>query len=253
MTRQAIIIESSTVAGLKDLPGARKDTQNWTTYLCSEPGGAWELAEITVLNTPSWATLSHHLNLARSKDYVFIAFSGHGFHEKEKDETYICLNSDEDIPASSINPGNPRCTVVFDSCRGLYLLEKISVLAAVNRAPTLSEIYSRIRHKQLFESAVNSAEKGIIRLYSASLDESAAEDRLKGGYYSTQLISSCERWYEDEHPDGTEIFTVREAHAAAARIVTARFPQQNPQYDEGRRLYPFPLAIKASFPLAVKP
>ncbi len=39
--RVAIIIESSNVQGLADLPGARIDAANWRAFLMSDLGGAW--------------------------------------------------------------------------------------------------------------------------------------------------------------------------------------------------------------------
>ena len=52
--RFAIIIESSDVKGLRDLPGARQDAENWRSFLMSDLGGAWiDKVEICVVNKSS--------------------------------------------------------------------------------------------------------------------------------------------------------------------------------------------------------
>ena len=64
MKRKAILIESSNVVGLADLPGARVDVENWGRFLQSDLGGAWDSSEIRVLNKPFSTDLKKELDVS---------------------------------------------------------------------------------------------------------------------------------------------------------------------------------------------
>ena len=80
MKRQAILIESSQIVGQPDLPGAKVDVDNWSAFLQSDEGGAWRGDEIAIFRKPSWTALQARLALEATTDYVFVTFSGHGYH-----------------------------------------------------------------------------------------------------------------------------------------------------------------------------
>lgn len=243
-TRAAILIESSNVQGQRDLPGARLDVANWQRHLRSMHGGAWRESEITVLHKPGWATLKTILTKHADTNYVFITFSGHGDHlqGKDIDETRICLNENDDVLVTSVNPGNPRCTFVVDSCRGIVREEEIPRKA---EAVVLMEKQARDvgAYRQLFEAAVEQAERGTIRLYSCDLGESAGESSRSGGYFSTYLVDCSEAWYRGTEQGKRYYYPVSRACDCAAKETTKREPQQHPQYEGGRRTNHFPLAV----------
>ena len=125
LKRRAILIESSGVRGSDDLPGARADVKNFKQYLCSDTGGAWEDDEIRILNSPSWMDVLLELWVAKDFDYVFMTFSGHGYHlrnGRSLDDTVVCL-SDEDVRVRDMNPANPRCLFIIDACRKIITTE----------------------------------------------------------------------------------------------------------------------------------
>ena len=242
-TRAAILIESSDIKNEQDLPGARKDIENWKNFLISNQGGAWEYSEISVLHRPTLVQLKSILNSHRYKDYVFIAFSGHGYHiqNADIDETKICLNETEEPSVFSINPANDRCTFIIDACRGIINEQELrKSLFAEEMINKLS--LSRIVYRELFDKSVMRAEKGIIRLYSCSINESASESPL-GGTYSKFLIEVAQNWHEKTtHGDGN-LLLLNRAHDLAAKLTTKKTPQQHPEYQGGRRLFHFPIAV----------
>ena len=245
LTRAAILIESSNIPRESDLPGARLDVTNWRQHLCSDYGGAWDAAEITILNTPTWASLKGLLSQHSNTDYVFIIFSGHGYHVvgKDIDETRICLTGSDEIPVASVNPGNPRCTFVVDSCRGVVREEDLSVPKIAMESLMQKTASSRDAYRRTFDQAIQQCERGVIRLYSCDLEESAHESSRSGGYFSTFLMACCDNWHD--RTSERSYYPMDLAHRCAAGRTTGKVPQQHPQYEGGRRRKHFPLAVYA--------
>lgn len=246
MTRRAILIETSQLQDHPDLPGARIDVANWTAFLRSYEGGAWNDDEITTLSKPSWAVLQARLQLEKSTDYVFVTFSGHGYHPegKDNDETRICLNERDEIPVRQLSPDNPRCTVVIDACRqlvkGKALLEAFSVKEMVRSAA----FRDRLAYREVFDSAVAQAERGVIRLFSCSVEESANESPTSGGYYTDALLGCCSKWHDRAEKGKRLYYSVWPAHECAVANTTLRESRQHPEFNGGRRNKYFPLAVK---------
>lgn len=242
MNRIALLIEASQVLGLGDLPGARKDVEDLKFFLKSPLGGAWDENEIKILRTPTKSLLEINLSIAKSCDYVFIAFSGHGYHAKGKNinETRICLYGQQEISVNTLNCGSPKTTIVIDACREVHLIQED--LAATFAMDALSKrmLYAdRAAHKRLFDAAIAAAPMGAEYLYSCDLNEAAGESR-EGGYFTQALL----RIGENFNKKGC-VFTVDEAFRAGKYYVTAKAPQQRPVFEGGRRLTHFPFAVCA--------
>lgn len=246
MKRKAFLIESAQLQGQDDLPGARIDISNWKNYLLSDEGGAWEPEEIQTFSKPSRTALLARLAQESLTDYVFIAFSGHGFHIKGKDldESMICLNDTENVPVNAMNPGNPRCSFVIDTCRELLLEEAITTAFAANEMIRSAEYRDRAAYRGIFDAAVQMAERGIIRLFACDVDEAAGESPRSGGFYTTSLIRCCIDWHHGAPTGASRYYSTSSAHSCAAMRTTQRQPQQHPQYNGGRRNNHFPLAVK---------
>jgi hypothetical protein len=243
MKRKALLIESSRLTGQPDLPGARIDIRNWRSFLRSDVGGAWNDDEIISLNNPSWPALQGQLILQSSTDYVFITFSGHGEHIREKDidESKIYLTENDKVLVRQINPGNPRCTFIIDACRGLVTPEALPVAIAMSISKAVSD---RQAYRDLFDAAIEQAEKGIIRVFSCSIDEAAGESAISGGYYTTALMDCCTDWHRSHDSGKRYYYPINSAHDCASSRTTERNKQQHPQYNGGRRNKHFPLAVK---------
>lgn len=245
LTRRAILIESSNVAGLTDLPGARIDVENWSAFLRSRAGGAWSDSEISILRKPKWVQLKRILDQNQATDYVFITFSGHGDHVRARDldETRVCLNEDDDVLVASMNPGNPRCSFVVDSCRGLVVDEEIVEEAVAVHLGVRKEAASNYEYRRLFDDAVQHCEKGIAHLYACDIGENADESRRSGGYFSRYLVDCATEWHRQVDPGNRQYYPLDQAHSCASGRTTRRRPQQHPQYEGGRRRHHFPIAV----------
>jgi len=247
MRRTAILIEAANVKGCKYIPGAEADVRNYQRYLKTSTGGAWFESEILTLTKPSSTTLLTTIERAQSvSDYLFISFSGHGYMKKppygsfiapsEKELTILCLNDDEQVPLSIINP-RIRNFVIADSCRGYEeeILEK--AYKAESRALNFAEGIAR----QVFDHAVLSAEIGQAVAYSCGINESAGEDKNRGGYFSAAMME-CGLAFATY---GTQrAISVEEVFRCAFQKVKAQAATQNPEYTPGRRIAHFPFAVR---------
>ena len=241
MIRKAILIEASNVQSIKDLPGARADVKNLSRYLMSNEGGAWESGEIQVLNNPTKEEVKRAVAAAKTAGYSFVAFSGHGHHVRYANVmelTEVCV-SDGDITELELNPGNERCTISIDACRNLTVVSeayKSAVAAFSYRKDTRAGQY-----RALFDAEVLKAEKGLIKAYSCNVHESAGENS-NGGFFTGGLIISAERWSGQRHASKAA-HTISDAFDGAVNFVKQVNPQQNPQYQGGRRINHFPFGV----------
>jgi len=195
---------------------------------------------------PSWSVLHEALLKEKTTPYVFITFSGHGLHFKGKglEESHICLNDNENVPVNAINPGNPRCTFVFDACRQLILQKGLTETFSANEMIKNAAYVDREKYRQLFDDAVKQAEQGIIQLFSCDIDEAANESPVDGGYYTNELIRCCRTWHDQADLGNRFYYSTWNAHSCAATQTNSKSPQQHPKYNGGRRNKHFPLAIK---------
>lgn len=244
MSRRAILIEASKIKDHGDLPGARADVANYKAFLESAIGGAWNDNEITVLSHPARKSLLEWIAYARSQDYAFVTFSGHGHHVRGKDidETRLCINDSEEVAVHDLNPGNPRSLIVTDSCRGLTILEaeeySRSFQLSLN-AKMAALRPDRARCRALFDASLEQAERGPIFMYSCDLNEAAGESN-RGGYFSRAMLDVAEAW-ADQKERGT--LRSNNAFAGAAQVTTRKNPQQHPVSEAGRRNVHFPFSV----------
>lgn len=262
--RMAIIIESSNVRGLADLPGARIDAANWRSFLMSDLGGAWKDHEIFMKSKPSAGFVKELLNIYKDS-YAFLAFSGHGFMEYNYSsriyETKICLNDNEQsVLVDTIAPERFG-TAIFDCCRGIENVHGSIKIANESFAAGRSTSFG-IGMDSANQIALN-ARRGIqetisslflnkiesmcthasIRMYSCSRKESAGEwegDPKAGGYYTTLLLKGAESWYEEQKlKPNYAAYTTKQAHDFACALMKNINPQQHPEYTPVWQSYPF--------------
>ena len=256
-SRFAIIIHSEDifVQGLEKIPGAKKDADNWIAFLKSDLGGSWNANEIIVLHKPPKAVVSaliaKHVN-----DYVFMAFSGHGFEDVSGIK--VCLNDGElAVPASQISPSKFG-TVILDCCRGCddadIGLIKEGEMFAFDNAIINSE-YGRLRraasaalHQDVFMRFLSMRDtRSVVNMYACSKNEGAGENPLNGGYYTSLLIRGARNWGSEVakpigYSNGKE-FTTFDAHNFAAVNMPAYNKQQQPEYRPLFQSYPFAVKV----------
>ena len=236
MNRQAVLIASAEVEGEDSLPGVEVDLVSWRKFLTSNLGGTWLDKEIESFHKPDWKVLRGFLDGCKGKDYVFIVFSGHGGHVMEEPAglrgTRVCLN-DHDMPSvADFNPGNPRCAIVLDSCRGeIQLEEKTANMESFSDNPW----------RRLFDEAVAKAETGFVRMYACDIGQSSEVDNKIGSDFTNALIGAAAAWRGER-----QVYTLSDAFNDASK--SFHYPeQQRPIYEAGRRLRHFPFAVKPSF------
>lgn len=246
MKRMALLVEASNVQGEKALPGAVFDLVNYRAFLKTNAGGAWTDAEIVPLSNPSRTQLLEKIDAARSANYFFFAFSGHGHHVRGSgvDETRLCLQSRTEVSVTECNPGSDRCTLLIDSCRGLTEMreEKRAVVANARQFSLSSEA---LKYRMAFDATVEQLPKGCVRLFSCDVNETAGEWSGRGGYFSRTLLDEADAWIAKQG-GGTrgQYFPWDQAFQQTTATIKAFAPQQNPKDDSGRMRTPyFPMAL----------
>ena len=120
MKRVALIIEASDVNGVSDLPGARKDIDNWQQFLRSEMAGAWIKEEIAIMHKPRAETVVNFINQHRNNDYCMIIYTGHGAELKHQHKSvpHVLLNeNDHLVDIKYLVPKSSKGILISDACR----------------------------------------------------------------------------------------------------------------------------------------
>lgn len=266
-SRFALIIESSNVAGEKDLPGARADARNWKSFLMSNLGGAWSEDEIIVCEKPK-AEWVRRIVRDHAEGYMFLVFSGHGQMVLDRTTcTYkscVCLNDEErDVRIDSIMPQR-KGTAVFDCCRsmphsgafakcGRVLNESFALDGLSNESAALNtgELYIRSCCRHGFERGIDSlASFRAVKMFACSEGEGAGEDPGAGGFYTSLLIASAHIWESaDRHRGdivipGVNVLSTYEAHEMACNGVMVKTKGgQVPKYSPIGQVYPFAIRV----------
>lgn len=246
MKRKAILIDSGDT-GSRPLKGTAVDVKFWREYLLSNCGGAWNSSEIVILKSPSVEDLKVELQEAKLMDFAFVSYSGHGYAVKSNDKytppiTKVDINKTTSIDVRDLNPGCKRAMVIADSCRQLMLEETLKSARSLDRYVTNSADDS-LRHRYQFEKYVLQAAEGCVFCFGCDLGQTSGESPTTGGFYSSQLMKASEDWYSNAKTQS--VLSIAEAHDLAVAGVYRQSPQQEPQYDGGRRTVHFPLAVKA--------
>lgn len=259
MTRKAILIESSNVKGQKDLPGARVDIANWTSFLKSDLGGAWSDAEIRILRKPYSSDVDAELSVAVDS-YCFVAFSGHG-----SDGSVVLNDILGTYSIAALKPKTKQGTLIVDSCRGIgearALEFRAELVALANTSRGLSvacnsvlgrstdfELSEAVRYKTavaklsprvLWDTALRKRDNGVVEMLACAKGQSAGEEPTAGGFYTSLLLESAEQWRVTA--DLGAIHSTKDAHDFAKRKLPV---QQTPEYSPVWLAFPFAIKVE---------
>jgi hypothetical protein len=195
--RKAILIGHNNASAMRNgaLRGANKDMTDIQTFLLSDHGGAWEYDEIDWYRAPSLAELRGAL--ARVKlgcDYVLIAFSGHGAHDRG---SFVMLNEDEAIfvkELAEIGAKARKILVISDACR-VQATVPVALpprTAAEDVAGIPDDSYRR-SCRTAFNNVLRKAPEGVVVMHACSKGESAG-DSPQGGVFTQALLRSASQW-----------------------------------------------------------
>lgn len=205
MRRQAVLIGSNNATS-SPLRGVDADITRIHGYLTSEFGGAWRDDEITMKGAPTVAELKRLLSKIgqENPDFLFIAFSGHGFEASER--SMVCLRDGEDFNVANLQVRVARQVTFVDACR---FPKRISLTESVIKtAHDVSGVDSSYRAscRQLFDRRLQSVPQGRILVQACSSGEFSA-DEPSGGLFTTVMFHEatfrasrlsnwrrCEKW-----------------------------------------------------------
>jgi len=149
--------------------------------------------------------------------------------------------------------GAPNDTAILDACREVY---DESITESERKAVFMSKAAAAMRRnadpkrcREHFSRQVTAASNGLVEINSCNIDETAGDDPLLGGRYSSSLVASGRAWSEDESKKPA--FSA----ASALSIVEAHFPAaEHTQRQSGNRQNPqiaYPRTTRNYFPFAV--
>lgn len=249
VSRKALIIGSPDA----EIPGVNIDVENLKHYLKSAIGGLWYENEITVLKSPSMYAVRQEISNLRFKDYSFVFFAGHGYHSVERRRTILHINSAETMDSLELRAGAQKHTLILDCCRkpqserriAKATMESYSMDSALGKKP------NPIECRTYFDKAISACEGGLVVMNACAIDETAGEDELAGGYYTSSLIDSSNQWAKGKLRQldlnaQYATFSTKDCHeAAAVQVNQLSGGRQNPNFESPRTEKKFPFAVVA--------
>lgn len=257
MSRRALMICNPGEKGAENYcEGVYVDMRKYSRLLTSPCGGAWENAELEVLERPLKATVREALERLQDKAYSFVVFSGHGWYSSIDKCNVLVLRNGHEIASHELLRGAEKHTAIFDACREVHhetitesekrTLFMSKAAAAVQRRPDPRKCRSH------FTRMVNSASVGVVEITSCDLNETAGDDPKQGGRYSSSLIAVADAWAVDESKkyswSADADLSIVAAHAPAVdQTRRSSGGRQNPQISKPRTANNyFPFAVFAS-------
>ena len=224
MTRRAVIISDSLQSENRSVAEA------WDKFLRSNLGGAWSHQEIMRSSNGEREGILAEIHQAKEVNYSLLIFVSRGEFRKADlpwPEAHILLNDGSVLSESEINPGTPRCTLIFD-----WSVQGDDNVAVGNDCSDERSDESRT----VFERAMETAEAGLVRICASV----SGEGSIKGPSFSSQLFSVAQRWAETN--DGA--LSLQKAVSLVNATANKLHPALKTEYQGGRRLHHFPFAVR---------
>ena len=89
-------------------------------------------------------------------------------------------------------------------------------------------------HRSRWDTALVASLRGVVEMLACAKGQTSGEDPSAGGYYTSLLLQSAERW--DQRTTQGSTHTTKDAHDYA---VTMLPPQQTPEYSPSWLEFPF--------------
>jgi hypothetical protein len=191
MKRRALLIGSPGIPGtkgyLRDM--TKKDLNKIKNYLISNNGGAWYKEEILMLDTNNIKDVKKHIKSVRSEnnDFVFCAFSGHGWYDGNK-STRVFEIGEDSLYENEFRQLSTKQLMVSDSCAEVYK-ETLSTESMQFESSYVIDSADNKNYRTIYNNKIIECKPQEINLYSSSVDELSQTDDDLGGYFIHYLLN----------------------------------------------------------------
>ncbi len=224
MKRLALIIGSPlTIESGGYNQGVYSDVENFTKFLISAPGGAWNATEILdpIIN-PTREEIFFYLDLFRYVDIGIIYFSGHGARYNGKD--WIVINEDEEFRVSDLITRAKRQLIFTDSCRKeAYPWSQF--IGDISEGYDFDVRNLRLA-RQLYDFYVSRSPLGGNLIMSSSPDQYSYNIE-NGGAFTVSLMDTISSWYKQ---NSGLVLSTRQAFTNASFRLSKMQNTQTPQH-----------------------
>jgi|SRR5580704_11111609 hypothetical protein len=249
MRRHAIIISNPGTAGTDDyLRGVPIDVQNYKSFLTGPTGGLRQPSEVEEMRCPRAYDIRRKMDSLLAQDYVFIVFTGHGWHSDDLDSTILQLCDGQEIDSAELRLAATKQTLILDCCRkrskGPPLTEARDAMKFAKSGPTINPSECR----KYYDKRIEDCPIGQVIMYSCGIDELSNEDDQRGGFYSYYLLEASREWVRNSTTDTSGDYSIRSvasAHDAAVPLVERRGLGQTPHIEKPRTAPYYPFCIVA--------
>lgn len=244
--RRALIIQNPGES--KDFRGGvLKDVIQFSKYLQSNIGGAWESKEITIspINcSVNWIE-DYFRRTSDNTDYYLILFAGHGNYDEGNGPKCYILN-DEWFNHCWLEKQVSGVPTLFltDSCQGIEKLNEGGILGQRTFSST-SDSLRRSLYRAKYDESIRTLPVGMFVVGSSvSPGEYAEENPNVGGYYVTSLISEAKKIGMDISAKSGIYGIAYIHHLSAGKVKSLSKGKQTPYLEGYNRSFQPPFMVK---------
>lgn len=191
MTRRALLIGSPGIPGTKGYLEnmTKNDLSKIKNYLMSNTGGKWYEDEILSIDTNNINEAKRYINHVRkeSNDFVFCAFTGHGWYDGNKDSRVFNIG-ESDLYESEFRQLSKKQLSIFDSCAEVYKPEVLTESTKFEASISMENADTK-NYRELYDNEIIKCHQQDISLYSSSIDELSHTDEDLGGHFIHYLLN----------------------------------------------------------------
>ena len=192
MKRRALLIGSPGIPGTKTYLEnmTKNDLNKIKNYLMSNTGGKWYENEILSIDTNNINEVKRCINHVRneSNDFVFCAFTGHGWYDGKKGSRVFEIGED-DLYESEFRQLSKKQLSIFDSCAKVYKPEVLTENKTFEALMLSRDSFDIKNYRELYDNAIMKCHQQDISLYSSSIDEFSHTDEDLGGHFIHYLLN----------------------------------------------------------------
>lgn len=229
MRRRALLIGSPGIPGtkgyLEDM--TKNDLNKIKNYLLSNIGGKWYENEIYLLNTNNINEVKKYINLVKNEDndFVFCAFSGHGWYDGNKYSRVFEIG-EKDLYESEFKQLSIKQLSIFDSCAEVFK-PKISTQSSKFENSIAMDSMDTKNYREIYNAEIIQCLPQDISLYSSRVNELSQTDEDLGGHFIHYLLNAG---YSNQSVNLDAIDTFRIAknkmeNDRRSQIPTSSFPK----------------------------